>query len=301
MRSLYAWMGCAALLLASARAADGFRVVCHEEAGRLEISHGERPLLVYAFAKNQFKPYVKELRTLKGANLLLDAPADHLHHHGLMHAIRIDGTNFWEETKDAGRQRHVEMHLQADDNSAAVRERLHWTSSSSDRPILIEDRELVLTIDEPADEVALRWRGRFTVGSGAVKLHGSGYNGLGLRLPPSWNRAALHRNSENAPYTKEQKWDVTAARWAAVSQLRGNEPGTVLLFGSPGNPGETRFFSMIEPFTYLAVTQNLEQKPLEYRAGEKFEIDYLVVLSAGEKTAGQIEKRHSQWLKETSK
>ena len=43
---------------------------------------------------NQFKPYVRELYSLNGVNLLRDAPADHLHHHGLMYTIRVNDLNF---------------------------------------------------------------------------------------------------------------------------------------------------------------------------------------------------------------
>ena len=46
-----------------------------EREGRLTVSFGGQKLLVYAFAANQFKPYVKEFYTLKGDNVLLDAPA----------------------------------------------------------------------------------------------------------------------------------------------------------------------------------------------------------------------------------
>ena len=54
-------------------------------------------ILVYAFATNQFKPYVRELYTLRGENVTRDAPPDHLHHHGLMYAVYVNGINFWEE------------------------------------------------------------------------------------------------------------------------------------------------------------------------------------------------------------
>ena len=81
--------------LVSARSANPLGVTVDEKSGQLNIHHAGKSLLVYSFASNQFKPYVKELRTLRGANVLLDSPADHLHHHGLMYAIRINGTNFW--------------------------------------------------------------------------------------------------------------------------------------------------------------------------------------------------------------
>ena len=69
------------------------------------ITHQGRRLMVYSMAPEKYKPYVKELYSLKGLNLLRDAPHDHLHHHALMYGIRVNGLNFWEETSGCGIQR----------------------------------------------------------------------------------------------------------------------------------------------------------------------------------------------------
>jgi hypothetical protein len=268
-----------------------------DQAGLLKIDRAGKSLLVYSFASNQFKPYVKELRTLRGENVLLDAPADHLHHHGLMYAIRINGTNFWEELADSGRQEHIRfLKSAAGRTNAILTELIHWIAPHNDEPLLMEERTIELSIHPQNEELVLRWTGKFTVGQQQVRLHGSGYNGLGLRFPKDWNAVAKHRNSENLPYSTAHTWDVTPARWAAVSSPT-DDPATVVLFGNQTNPGETRFFSMNNPFTYLSVTQNLELKPLAYRAGERFELSYLLLLSHGANPPADLNTRYSQWLK----
>ena len=45
------------------------------DQGELVVRYQGRKLLVYAFATNQFKPYVRELYTLRGENVMRDAPA----------------------------------------------------------------------------------------------------------------------------------------------------------------------------------------------------------------------------------
>ena len=82
---------------AGAASASPFQSSIRPEQGTLEITWQGRRLLLYAFQTNQFKPYVREFYTLKGDNVLVDSPPDHLHHHGLMYAIRVNGVNFWEE------------------------------------------------------------------------------------------------------------------------------------------------------------------------------------------------------------
>ena len=72
-------------------------------------------MLQYRYGDVPFKPYVKELFTSSGINVLLDAPPDHLHHHGLMFACAVNNVDFWGEAVGSadghfepqpGKQRH---------------------------------------------------------------------------------------------------------------------------------------------------------------------------------------------------
>src|SRR5574342_147613 len=115
------WIGCAVALLwlfpgqqsvvgAQHNVSNGpLTASVQPERGLIEWQFKGRPLLTYALATNQFKPYVRELRSLRGDNVLRDAPSDHLHHHGLMYAIRVNGVNFWEEINQPGHERHVTL------------------------------------------------------------------------------------------------------------------------------------------------------------------------------------------------
>lgn len=53
----------------------------------------------------------------------------------------------------------------------------------------------------------------------------------------------------------------------------------------------------MHPFPYLSATQGLDQKPLTYKAGETFTLDYLVTVYPEIKTAGFLEKRADTWAK----
>lgn len=297
-----------------AEQAAGAPLDLRHEPGVLTLEFKGRPLLVYAFATNQFKPYVRALYTLQGEDVLRDAPADHLHHHGLMYAVRVNDVNFWEERDAPGHEIPVKLvphrpgRTRVGLPTAGFTQVIHWVAHGNaaapdSRPaaLLVERRTLTLTVDEPRGEVALRWQAGFESGPAAerVKLHGSGYNGLGLRLPAAWDHVARHANSENAPYTAEQQWDVTPARWAAVSHAIGGRDITVALFGRPSNPGDTRFFSMLHPFTYLSVTQNLEKSPQEYARGDRFCVDYLVLVKSGALPREVLEQHYRSWISET--
>ena len=52
---------------------------------------------------------------------------------------------------------------------------------------------------------------------------------------------------------------------------------------------------MTEPFTYLAATQCLDRAPLEYRAGDRFAIDHLVLVYSTARAPAQLEERYQSW------
>jgi hypothetical protein len=279
----------------------------------LQLDYKGLPLLVYAFATNQFKPYVRELHAFNGVNVLRDAPPDHLHHHGLMYAIKVNGTNFWEETPTAGHQRAGREVLRTIGRDPAGHPRarfshpVYWLTADQVNSVnpaadasLVEQRTLSVTVDEKTGELALEWRGDFTVGPGSarVTLGGAAYHGLGLRLPAAFDKTARHQNSDDVPYTAEQKWDVTPARWASVDGVVGGKDLMVALFSHPANRNAPKFFSMIDTFAYLSATQGLDTTPLEYAAGDKFSVRYLLTVYPTRKSKEFLNRRYSQWAAE---
>jgi hypothetical protein len=284
------------------------------DQGELVVRYQGRKLLVYAFATNQFKPYVRELYTLRGENVTRDAPPDHLHHHGLMYAVYVNGINFWEERDAPGFQQHVELPLHSARIDAkgvpiaSLTEIIHWLAptnrnspTSLAAALLIEQRILTVTVDEKNQEVALRWDSEFQVGpnAGKVTIHGPNYDGLGMRLPESFNHVAKFQNAANQAYTGNNSQNVIAARWTSVAGVMDGHDVMLAMFGRPDNArGDSSFFTMLDPFAYLAATQALDQKPLEYSAGDKFSLNYLLTVYSENKPPEFIRKRYERWEKE---
>ncbi|HEY9174805.1 MAG TPA: DUF6807 family protein, partial [Verrucomicrobiae bacterium] len=106
------WLRAVALAAFTSAASSVFgqpalSVAVTDKPAEWTVTSGGQKLLVYAFGRERFKPCVRELYTLKGDNLLRDAPHDHLHHHALMYAIRVNGLNFWEEISGSGVEKPV--------------------------------------------------------------------------------------------------------------------------------------------------------------------------------------------------
>jgi hypothetical protein len=303
-----------ALVCSAAAANPPISIDSKLDRGELEVRFKGRKILVYAFATNQFKPYVRELYTLRGENVTRDAPPDHLHHHGLMYAVYGNGINFWEEKGTPGFEKHIELLLHAATKDAHgmpvayFSEIIHWVNPTNNAPadslaavLLLERRTLTVTIDEKNQEVALRWESQFQVGpnAGKVTIHGPNYDGLGMRLPESFNHVAKFQNSADLPYTAKDTHDVITARWTSVSGQMDGRDVMLAMFGSPENArGDTAFYTMLDPFAYLSATQGLDKKPLEYSAGDKFTLSYLLTVYSENKSPEFIRQRCERWGKE---
>lgn len=55
------------------------------------------------------KPYVLQLLTPVGLNILRDGAPDEPHQHGLMFGLEVEGLNFWQEGPLSGRQVHKDI------------------------------------------------------------------------------------------------------------------------------------------------------------------------------------------------
>jgi len=272
------------------------------------VAHQGQVLLRYVFNPRQYKPYVAEFSAPGGRNLLRDAPPDHLHHHGLMYAIKVNGVNFWEEVSGSGVERVVATSATTAGNTATLQQVLHWVlpqdaflPDTTPAALLIEQRTLILTVDAAANEAALEWKSTFEVGpkTNQVTLTGAIYHGLGMRYVEELDALANHNYAGRQPDLVNRQ-EVSPAPWAAVAFAAPEKPATLLLVPHPANArGDGAFFSMLTPFAYLSATQRLDQEPLLYHGGDKFALHYLVVLYPEVKATEALEARARRWREST--
>jgi methane monooxygenase PmoA-like len=303
---------CSALSIGLAGAATPLEIQATDQPTAWTVSYRGHKVMVYAFDPQQFKPYVKELYTLKGDNLLRDAPHDHLHHHGLMYAIKVNGINFWEEISGSGVEKVIQTSTPlltsekangATLSQASLSQVIHWLAPQdaflpnfTPVALLIEHRTLTLAIDPGQQEVALRWKSQFEVGNktNTVTLTGANYHGLGIRFRQDLDALAAHSLAGARPDLANNRQDVSPAPWAAVSFDAPNRPATIILTGASSNArGQPTFFSMLTPFAYVSATQRLDKEPLVYHTGDKFELNYLVLLYPAVKSSDFINQRLS--------
>ena len=109
----------------------------------------------------------------------------------------------------------------------------------------------------------------------------------------------MFQNSANQPYTGPNTQNVTPARWTSVSGVMDGREVLLAMFGRPDNSrGDACFFTMLDPFAYLSATQGLDKKPLEYSAGDKFSLSYLLTVYSEHKSTEFLRQRCALWEKD---
>jgi len=262
------------------------------------LQNDNMTLARYRFDDVPFKPYVDELRTPSGKNILRDAPADHVHHHALMYAICVGGCNFWEEADQTFGKQVTVKHQSTGDSVESV---LHWNTSEQ-KTLLEETRKIHVGLRN--DATLLDWQSTLkavddTVLGGDERRH---YHGLGLRFVDEMDKGgrffndAGNNNGENVRGSEQ----MMPCRWMAYTAKLEGKPVTVALFDYPSNPVPMTAFTMGgvgSPFAYLSATMNLHHKPVKLEAGQSFAVKYRIAVWDGEVSPETVEAQYREFVR----
>jgi hypothetical protein len=296
---------CAAEAVAAevGRAAGSGAQTLFQDNNTVAIFRDGQAVAKYRFTDVPFKPYVKELFTPGGVQVLRDSPLDHKHHHALMFAVAVDNVDFWSETPICGRQvsRGIEAARSTAENdrrSTSFAHKIDWLAPD-EKLLLRERRTLVVHGGKEIGATLLTWQSRLETPptKDAVKLTGSHYFGLGTRFVESMDKAGRFFNSEGkeGPVVRGNE-RLTPAKWCAYASKADGKPVTVALFDHPKNLRHpARFFTM-RPFAYLGATFNLWKEPLVLKAGQPLDLRYGVALWDGEVEATEVDRLYQQWI-----
>jgi hypothetical protein len=300
--TLFALVFCFAVSASSHAAAAQHPLSVTVDVNSVTIRAAAAPLLKYRYGDVPFKPYVSELFTPSGLNVLLDAPPDHLHHHGLMFAVAVDGVNFWEETPTAGRQyedgvTQVEFAQHGGGPSAGFIVGPSWLDATGTKGELAEGRTIEVRRTDKLKATVVVWRSKLGVGKAkqSATLSGSHYFGLGMRFVRSMDGGEFFNaaGKEGAVFRGEER--LVQADWCAYTATVEGKPVTVAMFGHPRNPRHpTTWFTMAKPFAYLSATLNLHNEPLSI-GHEPLVLQYAVVVWDGKVDKGQIDQAY-RWF-----
>ena len=290
------------------------------DANSVAVRTGSTPLLRYCYRNVPFKPYVKELYTPSGINVLLDAPPDHLHHHGLMFACAMNNVDFWGEAvgqadghfePQPGKQQHLQFEDEAVSGrqghcwaqfSEGVQWGPSWSPSSARYARLYERRKITVGRFGNPEATVLTWDASLseqTNNRGRSVLTGSHYHGLGMRFVRAMDATGEFRNPDNDPgviFRGEER--LVRSRWCAYTAKADGKTVTVAMFDSPENPRHpATWFTMAKPFAYMSATLRLHEEPLRLVNIKNAHLRYGVALWDGRPEIEQIETLYKRWVK----
>jgi len=260
----------------------------------------------------KFKPYIDVLCTPEGRNVLRDSPSDHIHHHGLMFAIKVDGVNFWEEFDDTfGKQIVVGeprfgivtvVGGQPQGKIYSTKVDLDWVDGSQN--VLLKEKRAVIVqaMEGKKTPRLLTWESQFFVPEGKEKavLGGNHYHGLGMRFDASMDKGGEFFIGDPGTAEKVGGGDetLTPCKWMAYTADLEGKPVTVALFDSPKNPRQMLAFTMGNgsAFAYLSATVNLYREPLELDQGQAVTFCYGVAVWEGKQTSEDVNITYRKWL-----
>jgi len=275
------------------------------EANSVSVRRGQRNILCYRYDDVPFKPYVQQLYSPSGINVLRDAPSDHLHHHALMYAVAVDGVNFWEEQTNPGRELHkrfgdMKIDMNGDVPGAEFTEQIDWINPGSRELLLKERRTIKVCQMDDVKAVLLNWQSSLAVPSGkkSMTLTGSHYFGLGMRFLESMDTGGQFLNSTGQTGDVVRGAERLArADWCAYTAEADGKLVTIAMFGHPENQRHpAHWFTMTTPFAYLAATLNLHKEPLEVTSDKPLVLRYAVAVWDGRVDKSKIEGTYRRWV-----
>lgn len=266
------------------------------------------PVFVYQYNEVPKKPYLKEWYTPNGVNVLRDAPHDHLHHHGMMFAIAVDGVSYWEETERGGYQVHQDIskvRVAPDAGALGVgfEEDLILHAPGSEKAALKEHRSVYHSPLSNEKVRVLTWKSAMTTPSEEpAAISGSIYYGLGMRFPEFMDKVGtfIMADDKTGEY-KDGPHTMAQASWCAYTVDDEETPVTIAMFNDPANPRPAVWFTMLEPFSYISATIDLSRKPITLNSGEKLDLCYGVASWDGVVDKSEIELMYNAWLNSVKK
>ena len=265
-------------------------------------------IATYRATPSPSRPFLRELWTPGGVQVLRDSPHDHKHHHGMMFALAVDGVDFWSDEPINGRQvpkplEDVQLGGTAGTSRVAFTQPVDWVAPSG--TVSLQERRTITAFADPKiDATLLSWRSCLIApGAKPVKLGGADYFGLGTRFVVSMDGKGRFFNSSGQEGSASGPDGVgignkriTQAKWCAYTATADNKPVTIALFNHPKcvYPG---YCLHIHPgFAFLGATLALDVKPIELQPGVPLDLRYGAAHWDGEVDRSRVEAMYQKWV-----
>ncbi len=264
-------------------------------------------MATYRATPSPSRPFLRELWTPGGVQVLRDSPHDHKHHHGMMFALWVDGLDFWSDEPTSGRQtpkplEDVQLGGLPGTARVAFTQPVDWVTPKG--TVALRERRTITAFAGPKIEATLlTWRSRLSAPDAKpVRLGGADYAGLGTRFVVSMDGKGRFFNSvgqegsasgpDGAGIGNQR---VTPAKWCAYTATADNKPVTIALFNHPKCVYPGYCLHLHPEFAFLGATLGVDVKPIEIKPGAPLDLRYGAALWDGEIDRSQVEAMYQKW------
>ncbi|MBC8327990.1 MAG: PmoA family protein [Planctomycetes bacterium] len=230
-------------------------------------------------------------------SLTVDAPADHVHHHGLWFSWKyINGVNYWENApgrdRPAGRSSIEELkETLRPDHSAGIGMRLLYLSPDGER-MLAETRELEISAPAADGGYAIDWTSRFTALAETVLLDRTplpgepngqawgGYAGLSVRLAQLEERAAATAEGP-VEFNPQERFRGRSRAFDYHGRIGGAEVGISVLDHPENLHAPSPWYAIRSADMSFFTPAVICYEPHPMRRGDGFTLRYRVLVHPG--------------------
>lgn len=259
------------------------------EQGRThwELRSGERVVWRLNFGPEYAKPCLHPLAFADGREATAMRPADHRWHTGLWFSWKyLNGVNYWEEDPKTGKAEGLTevtaVQVRRRDRQVTVDMGLAY-HKPDERPVLTEQRTLVMRDPDVRGDLVIDWTSVFTVRVPELKFdrtpparqpggkgHG-GYAGLSIRLNPALKKQGAFRADEGGPGAA--KLFGARARWMDFSGPEHSDGAGVAIMDHPSNPRHPTCWYPNQDYPFFSPAL-LFDEPLTLKEGQTFTLRY---------------------------
>lgn len=260
----------------------------------LALTRGKQILWRFQYHPDQSHVYFHPLSLPGTAALTADAPADHVHHHGLWFCWKyLNGVNYWEHAPGKGHPagrtlwQPPEIQIQ-EQGSAQITLKLQYQNPDGEI-VLREDRSLVLSAPAADGSYHLDWDSQFTVEAESLHFDRTplptekggkawgGYAGLSLRLGQWQERHAVDLQGP-VEFNAVDRYRGRSPAFAYQGSLNGRRLGVAVLDHPENLHAPSPWYAIRSGNMSFFTPAVICYQPVEFARHQSFRLRYRVLV-----------------------
>jgi len=284
---------------ASQLPARGPRLSAERLDDRISVRVDDRTFTCYRFGAGQKYPYFYPVNgPVSGVSVTTESALPWPHHRSLFFGSdKVNGGNYWQEGNDQGQivSRGPSV-VDAGPDRVVITDECEWRKPGT-APVLVDRREIRIEAPSPALRT-LRFK-VVLVPQTEVRIERTNHSLFAARVAPELSAQAggVLRNAAGA--LGEKGTFGASSPWCDVSGTRFGRTEGIAIFDSPRNrwyPSKwfTRDYGFFSPTPF----NWLDDAGLRLAKGETLELEYMVVVHAGDAAEAGVAELFATWAAE---